>query len=407
MIFVLEEPGFPVIELRRRNVITGKRDRKKEMHMGLFEHFRKKEKSIWDKAHEAKPQAYSKEGEEPFIVFTLTEDTDTILPVDPKKMYKIDGKEVYDFRLGLFSLTEDRIIGTLPYDVCVRFLLEYVKEKREPEVLIRGLHHDELTKLFKDAYEAQKERDLFQQAFEKNLKFIGREKMDPDTVERVFHGNGIQTFTFENILFPSGILIAADPICYLQDEKSVSCLKREITPGNYSILIAVLPSEKYGIRITGMKLILNERPSCRYELAEAYRLENGERKDTFAGYPVDTGTASFTDALCAKAYWKFLDQWYAEHPDGNLYDDYLADLFAKSYKEHPHLQRPGGDFIRMTIPQSEYEIVMAATGFGDGFYSVYWGLDEKDEVTELVTLFLDPQLFETKQISAKKGGETL
>ena len=39
------------------------------------------------------------------------------------------------------------------------------------------------------------------------------------------------------------------------------------------------------------------------------------------------------------------------------------------------------------------EIEYRATGFGDGFYSVFWGYDEKDRPAELVTLFISPDLF--------------
>ena len=69
-------------------------------------------------------------------------------------------------------------------------------------------------------------------------------------------------------------------------------------------------------------------------------------------------------------------------------------MFADSYEALPSLQRENGDFIRFSIPDGEDEIVMAASGFGDGFYSAFWGKDENGEIAELVTVFIDPALYE-------------
>ena len=37
---------------------------------------------------------------------------------------------------------------------------------------------------------------------------------------------------------------------------------------------------------------------------------------------------------------------------------------------------------------------MAASGFGDGFYGMFWGQDADGKIVELVTVFIDPDLYE-------------
>ena len=358
--------------------------------MGLFDFLKKDTKKTeeahdrWSQAYQAKPAAYRKDDKK-FIAFTITEDTETVFPMDPKRMFQLDGKPVDDFRIGFCSLKEDRILDTVPFYFCIRYLSQYVVETREPYVLLRGLSHDEMQKIVTDVRSDVEARGRLVHAFEKNLEFIGLDETTPETVNAVFAG---ETYTFEDVFFPSGSIIAADPICYLQDPKSVSVLKEKISPGKYPVILGFTRPVHDSVRITGMKLQVSGHEAVRYALAET-------ADDRFAGFPVETGTAAFCDAESAESYWKFLQEWYGEHPKGNFYDDYLADLFAQSYASHPDLQREGGDFIRFAIPGSPHEMVMSASGFGDGYYSVFWGYDENDRICSLNALFIDPSLYGT------------
>ena len=156
--------------------------------------------------------------------------------------------------------------------------------------------------------------------------------------------------------------------------------------------IGVFNSEEFGIRMTGIKLEISDRIPVSYEAAADYVMVNGEKKPGAGGFGVDAGMATFCDADTAKAYWEFLSKWYTENPEGNFYDDYLAELFQKSYEKFPDLQREGGDFIRWRIPGSEQEMIMVASGLGDGFYCSYWGFDSDGNMAELVTMFLNPEI---------------
>ncbi len=304
--------------------------------------------------------------------------------MDPKRMYKIGGKEVDDFRIGFVSLKEDKVLDTLPFYACIRALSAYVRDTKEPYVLLKGMSHEEMTGLIQDVRAEIQAGQNLRKAFEKNLKFISHDQISAETVKAAFSQ---ETVVFENVYYPSGMIIAADPICYLQDEKSVHVLAERINPGRYPVILSIIHPSYDSVRIAGMKLKITDRQAVSYTLAE-----NADKK-SFSGFPVDTGTCAFCDQAAAVSYWKFLDQWYAENPKGNFYDDYLADLFARSCKDYPTQQRPGGDFIRFRIPETEHEMIMCATGFGDGYYSAYWGKDSDGNICELVSVFIDPQLY--------------
>ena len=98
----------------------------------------------WDGAYKASPKAYKTPEGKLMLSFTLTEDTDTILPMYPSMMYKVQGQTVEDIRLGLFSLSEDRVLGQIPYQDAAAVLGAYAVEAHTPYVMIRGMSNSEL-----------------------------------------------------------------------------------------------------------------------------------------------------------------------------------------------------------------------------------------------------------------------
>mgnify|MGYP002627163919 CR=1 FL=1 len=90
--------------------------------MGILNLFKKK-KSGGESAlgkpvsvHMAEPQFYENtENKSQLAVLCLTEDCVTALPLDPKPSYRVDGKEIDDWRLALVSITEDGVLGYMEY----------------------------------------------------------------------------------------------------------------------------------------------------------------------------------------------------------------------------------------------------------------------------------------------------
>ncbi len=62
--------------------------------MGLFDKFKKKENDDWKNAYMGNPNFYKGKAGKSFGAFTLTENTLTSLPKNPKSLYKIDDTEV-------------------------------------------------------------------------------------------------------------------------------------------------------------------------------------------------------------------------------------------------------------------------------------------------------------------------
>ena len=374
--------------------------RLKEKIMGLFNRKKKEKEVIEDTAkaeeespYQAQPQAFQDDEGNTFIVFTLTEGTDTLLPADPENMYGIGGRKISDFRLGFCSLAEDSILDTLPYYACIRVLAPYVEEICAPFVRIRQLSNDELKEIIRMVHDDLDNRDIMQDAFRRNLEFLSEREMSAETVHKTFSSEDTHLYVFENVKFPSGNVIIADPLAVLPDQENTAYLDETLAPGEYPLILAAAEMPHDGKRIAAMKLQVTEHEAVSYQPAETWSMKNGIRYEDLPGFAVEAGLACITDEKAAEAYWRFLDEWEENHAGENIYNNYFAELFAQSYEEHPEVQREGGDFIRWTIPDSEEEMIMFASGYGDGFYNTYCGYDSDGKLSEIVSIFIDPELY--------------
>lgn len=231
-------------------------------------------------------------------------------------------------------------------------------------------------------------------AFSENLKFISNDTLEPELVKNIFNNTSdLRLYTMGQCEFKTGRIITADPLCYLQNSDNVCPKEKRIIPGTYPVQLSVMNSDMVGIRIAGARLKLSEAQAVSYEPADCVEEYQGEARNVFPGFPVECGMGCFCDEQSAQSYWEFLEGWYQEHENGNIYDDYFAQLFAESYKKEPDYQREDGDFLLWNNPLDGSQIAMFATGMGDGFYSDYWGIDASGNLCELVIIFMNPELF--------------
>ena len=181
---------------------------------------------------------------------------------------------------------------------------------------------------------------------------------------------------------PSGKILVRDPLVYLAacEEKPYFIAA---PAGTYMTDICVVKPDKSGdcSRYAAVRLKFTEkRPIYFYEALIGHEnlddLEDGE----YFGFVVDAGLGCICDEVLHQAVCDWSEQWDKDNPDGNQYYDYFAALFAESYKAHPEFQREGGDFLNRQIPGTEYHLPIFQSGFGDGVYPVYWGMDENGDI---------------------------
>lgn len=102
----------------------------------------------------------------------------------------------------------------------------------------------------------------------------------------------------------------------------------------------------------------------------------GLGEDEFFGYPVDAGLGCFMDMEAATA----MSQREARHADDadfNYYDSVLDEELVDDIADHYPLG-----------PGSRNNLVVFRSGWGDGSYPSFWGLDAEGQAVVLVTDFM-------------------
>ena len=209
----------------------------------------------------------------------------------------------------------------------------------------------------------EKVKSPFMIAFEKNLDFLRKDEYSKEFIENLFtESDRISLHTVGEVDFPTGQVIIADPLCYLHSEENRKILDRTIPIGKYEVELAILNSKTISKRVAGASLKIKNDKIIRYEQTQ-------NKSSKLNGFGVDAGLASFCDASVAEEYTKFYSN-----------NDYFIKLLQ------------GKQFIDWEIPGTNHKIAMFETGFGDGYYMSLYGLNEKDEVCELVIPFINPEL---------------
>jgi Protein of unknown function (DUF4241) len=143
------------------------------------------------------------------------------------------------------------------------------------------------------------------------------------------------------------------------------------------VQLAVAAAGESKGRIAFARVLLADRPVVRWRMAlvERQDLATLKQGETF-GYPVDAGTGAFYDPATGDAANKVLarnpNKWEAWQKEG---EQNGADA-----KFEPNF------FLMLKQPPGN--IAMFASGWGDGFYTSWFGYDAGDKPVVLVTDFL-------------------
>jgi len=200
-------------------------------------------------------------------------------------------------------------------------------------------------------------------------------------------GQKMEVMAIGNVSLPSGKIVVRDPLVYLSSNEKPYFI--QAPKGDFPVTIAVVKSEDWGDRYVVVKVeFTKEKPVVYREALIGIEDLEDVAEDDFFGFSVDAGLGCITDAEVLP----FVDQFVASTDVDNVYDDYFAEIFAQSYKDHPNNQRDAGDWINWTVPNTAYQIPMFASGFGDGSYPVYFAYDANGEVCGLYIQFIDVEL---------------
>ena len=228
----------------------------------------------------------------------------------------------------------------------------------------------------------------FKEQFDK-VKHLLTPIFDLDKAFRDKEFNNIKLDVLEigEVNLTSGKIIACDPLAYLYED-DIAPFIQTVKPNKYKVFLLIIEDEE---RIAMAKISFSNKEPKRYELAvtgeeDLSEVEEGE----FFGYPVDAGMGCVCDEEAAKKYLSYEQDLEENNKDfDNRYDDLFADLLEENAKKYPKYQSEYGDWLNWNIPNSNLNIVLFTSGYGDGYYPSYFAYDENNEICAFYTIFID------------------
>lgn len=155
------------------------------------------------------------------------------------------------------------------------------------------------------------------------------------------------------LYLPSGRIVARDPACGAEP-----AFHRTVPPGRYRVTAGTVDTLMEGTRVAYLALWIKDTPIMGHEPA------NHEGSDDYV-YGVDAGMGCFVDATLAAAA--------------------RAAVRAALDARDPVVLY--GDWNYLDYPVGAGNVVLCRSGFGDGAYATYAGLDAQGDVVCFVTDF--------------------
>ena len=188
--------------------------------------------------------------------------------------------------------------------------------------------------------------------------------------------------------FPTGTIFACDPLTEL--EEALPFLQT-IPDGTYPVKICVVPDQQYGDRYACVKAEITKERPVRYELGMTGKeeLEEELEEGIFFGFGVDTGMGCIGDLKTQTFFKEYWEKRLEEDPDIDTYNDLFCDLLEENAKAYPEYQGDAGDWVNWTVPDTNCNLAIFQSGWGDGVYPVYFGYDENKKVCAVYVHFID------------------
>ena len=229
----------------------------------------------------------------------------------------------------------------------------------------------------------------WQEMYERNKeKFRCKVNLESYFTEKKIGEMEVDTLDIGEVNLPTGEILACDPLVELGEAKT---FLQKTPVGKFPVKIAVVLSEEYGNRYACVKVEFNKNKPVVYELAVTGNEKEMDKagEDEFYGFGVDAGMGCVADKKTQEEYTKYWKKLEEEGNADNPYDDIFEELLEESFKKFPKYQRDCGDWANFIIPDTDLNIPVFASGWGDGDYPCYFGYDEKGELCSFYILFID------------------
>lgn len=191
-----------------------------------------------------------------------------------------------------------------------------------------------------------------------------------DIIDTEFGKMHIEKIEAGKLKLITGKIIATDPIL-MYDDQSYS---KKVAPGIYSVYVYNGKTEKRKAQTILAELRLNENTPVKWEIA-LFKGENASSfaHDEFMGYEVENGLGCFMD----EHVMDMLD----------VMDEEELARYEKNIKDCIRQSKTSSADI-LIDKKTGSNIIVFASGWNEGVFPTYYGLDKQNNVARLITDFM-------------------
>ncbi len=164
-----------------------------------------------------------------------------------------------------------------------------------------------------------------------------------------------------------------------------------IPAGTYPVKICVVPCEKNMVhRYACVKVEVSQEKPVRYELGMVgnEELDTALGDDDYFGFGVNAGMGCIAD-IQTQAAFKTHTAAAGRDRTSTPTTTCSCDLLEENAQAYPKYQGDWRLASTRTVPDTDCNLPIFASGWGDGYYPVYFGYDAKGEVCAVYVRFID------------------
>ena len=208
-----------------------------------------------------------------------------------------------------------------------------------------------------------------------------------------------------DVNLPTGRIVVSDPFFSAEQ----TAFARSVEPDKYPVYVYVSEIDKLHHRIAYAKIKFRPEEATKWILALTEDITEEElndlSEDEFYGFAVESGLACFMDEETSEEFNEKLDNLQEANPEFNYYDSILSEEF-REYSGKNTFSRELGDWNDHKLsPDSDNNILMFASGWGDGYFPAYFGLNDNGDTIELVVDFLLDDFDQDEDDDTEDDGE--
>lgn len=203
-----------------------------------------------------------------------------------------------------------------------------------------------------------------------NLDVLNITNGNTTMMDTEFGRMNIEKISAGKLKLATGRIIATDPIMMYDDE----CYSEHVKPGEYPVYIYVGKTENRKKQTVVAELRFSDNDPVKWEMA----LLKGESSkgfghDEFMGYEVENGLGCFMD----ERVMEMLD----------VVDEAELEAYEKKIREA--VRNSEHSCADIVIDKKDgSNIIVFASGWNEGTFPTYYGLDSKNKLARLVTDFM-------------------